>query len=593
MKKKLFCLMMACLMLCLPLLTSCGNNGEATVVDESERPELTLTFHTITDDSTTEAGIARVQSEINAILYNRYKTRLELKCYSESEYMSKIEALYADIDAAEDPAASPQLDIFYLPTEEAYVSAAANGRLLALDSYLKVEFKEFNDYLNQNLLAGASIAIDDSGAALYGLPNNKLIADEGWYYVIDQTLADKYGFEEITGKNLESHIQKNTAPQFSAFAVYAAVIAEQEKEAGVIPIANPAPINGVDFYDDIQGFPIATNRTTEYGAYDGRGILQTYGENSVLRKHFELMASFRDAGYFVDRELTAEDRFFLDVRQGSAEEVQAWKDAGYTVLTYRLPTAQINLCREGFYAVSASCPEDNRSRAVEVLQALYTNPDVHNLFAYGVEGIHYEVVERDENEKPLLIKRIVTDAKDVYVMDVDKSGNSLIGLALEERGLGYAKQVQDINRFSRLSGFASFALILDEDDQEWYDEIAVVEAECIAAYEKLWRGTSDWKTICDELNRKLDAADLAGFIEEVCMETFSGAAKKARDTDKMNYPGTPVYFQSELDAAEGQISGGTEETPETNLPVEGEGVTPEVETPVEGDGDTPVENPAE
>lgn len=567
MKKKLLCLMMALLMLSMPLLmTSCGNQTEE-VVDNSERPELTLTFYTIKDENTTEAGIAHVQSELNALLFNRYKTRIELKCFTEAEYQTKMEALQTEIETVKEAegedveeSAAPQLDIFYLPDEKAYTDAAVAGRLLPLDSYLKVDFKEFYDYLPQNLLANATLAFDEGDASLYGLPNNTLVAGEGWYYVINQELADKYAFEEITGKRLEEYISKKNAPQLEVLAEYAAVI--KENEEGVIPVANPAPANNVDFYGDIAGFPIAVSNS-EYGPFESRGVLQTYAANSSLRKHFELMASFREAGYFVDRPLTAEDNFFMDIRQGSVEDVQAWKDAGYTVMIYRRPVTELALCRNGFYAISAYCNEDYRARAMEVLQMLYTNEDVHNLFAFGVEGVHYEVTLRDENEKPLLIKRTVADENNVYVTDFYKSGNTLIGLIPEELGLDYAKNVQELNRGARLSGFASFHLAMDEDEQEWFDEFTALEAEYTAAYEKLCNGTADWEAICDSFADKFDESDLTGFIDEIFSERYRAAAKKVRDADKANYSTSPVYLQSEYDAmVEGGLITEDGETPE-------------------------------
>lgn len=598
MMKKLFSLFLVLAMLCLPLaLTACEDEGPATVEDKSERAEIYLTLYTITDEKTTQDAIERVQNAMNKILVDRYKTHIVLKCFTEDEYQAQLDQLYAAFAAEEaeelkraaeekeaekkrkeeeknltssekrkleeqrkreeeeakakaeeeeaarlerikngeeDPISGPQLDIFYLPTKEAYYTAAAEEKLVSLDTYLKVDFKEMYDYLSKNLLTNATVAYDEGDASLYGIPNNGVIAENGWYYVINTELVNKYGFKLNTA-----------APQMSEFAEYAAIIKAQEP--GVIPIANPAPANNVDFYNDVAGFPIAVNNS-EYGPFEGRGVLLTYSENSLIRNHFSYMADFRAAGYFIDRPTTANDNFFLDFRQGSAADVEQWKSEGYTVLTYRRPSTKIDLCRNGFYGISSFCDEDYQMRAMEVIQALYTNRDLHNLFAFGEADVDYTV-----NEDGVTVTRI----SDEYVMDFETTGNTLLGYLPAGYDVNYIQTAQAANRDARLSGFSSFCLVMDQDEQEWYDEILTLENECVAAYDRLCKGVSDWEQICNALDAKLEAVDLTGFVDDVITERYRSAAKKIREADKDNYTVNEVYYQSEYDAL--MSAGGKEE----------------------------------
>ncbi|MBQ2253251.1 MAG: hypothetical protein II328_04630, partial [Clostridia bacterium] len=574
----------------------------------SERAEIYLTLYTITDEKTTEDGILRVQKALDEIIYNRYKTHLVLKCFTLDEYEKQLEKLYAEFEkleeakreeaakekeeekkrqeaeknlskaekrkleeerkkaqeeeerlaaeeeaarleriknGEEDPISGPQLDIFYLPTADAYYNAIANEQLLPLDNFLKVDFKEFYDYLSSNLLTNATLAYDEEDAQLYGIPNNRAVTSDGWYYVFNTKLAKKYKVD-LT----------QAAPQFSDFMD--AIHKVAEKEEGVIPIANPAPVNNVDFYNDIEGFPIAVNNS-EYGVFEARGVMQTYGENSIARTHFAYMAELREAGYFVDREMTTKDQFFLDMRQGSVEDVAKWQEEGYTVLTYRRPATQIEACRNGFFGISAYCDEEYQSRAMEVLQMLYSNEAVHNLFAFGQQDIDYTL-----NEDGVT----VTSINDEYVMDFETTGNLLIGYLPEGYDVDYIENARAANRAARLSGFSSFFLLLDEDDQEWFDEILALEKDCLKAYEEMCKGTPDWEKMCNDLNEELDSVDFTGFINEILAPSFRSAAKQVRSADGVNYQNDPIYLESEYQALlqgglineDGDAVGETEET---------------------------------
>ncbi len=606
MKKKLICLVMALVMLVLPFaMTSCEEE-KAEVVDESERKEIYLTLYTITDEKTTEEGIERIQSALDEIIFNRYKAHVILKCFTPDEYEKQLNKLYDEFkkleekereDAAkekeeekkrqeaekdltkaekrkleqerkkaaeeeklrleeeeaarlerikngeEDPINGPQLDLFYLPSAEDYYTAIGEERLLPLDSYLKVDYKEMFDYLSANLLTNATVAYDEEDAAIYGIPNNGVVAEEGWYYVFDTKLAEKYDFD-LDG-----------VPQFSVFAEYVREIAE--KEPDVIPIANPAPANNVDFYNDIEGFPISVSNS-EYGSFEARGVMQTYGENSALREHFGYMAEFREAGYFVDREVTEKDAFFMDIRQGSAEDAEAWGEAGYTVVTYRRPATKIDLCRSGFYAISSYCAEDYQERAMEVLMELYTNREVHNLFAFGQEGVDYTV-----NEDGITVKNISED----YVMDFATTGNTLLGYLPEGYPADYVEKARSINRSARLSGFSSFFMILDEDSQEWFDEILALEDDCTKAYAEMCYGKADWEETCNSLLKRLDSVDLPGFITEIVTPAFRSGAKNVRSADGANYSQSEPYYQSEYEALEqGGMLGKEEDTEQEETP---------------------------
>lgn len=568
MKKRLTCLFFALLMCLMPfVLSACSDETDKETADESERDEIYLTFYAITDSKTNEEGLKRTQEAINEVLVDRFKTHLVLKLYTADEYQAALDEQYAEferIDAEEaeraakiasgeiveeespeeDPEAEiaeeevektpeeleeeartgPQIDILYIDGAEKYYDYINKGWLLPLDSYIKLDYKILQDYLCQNLLTSAKVSGTDEEAATYGIPNNVAVADEGWYYVFDTALAEKHGFD----LNINP-------PQLSVFASYADEIAATEP--GVIPVANPAPANGVDFLGDMPGFPISVNNS-EYGYFEARGVSQTYGANSALRRHFETMAHFRSSGYFADRPMTTSDRFFMDLRAGTSEDAALWESQGYTVITYRRPTAENARSLSGLYGISSRTAEDYADRAMEILSYFYTNAAFHNLLTYGVQGTNYEV-----NEDGRTVRLI----RDDYVMDFNRSGNTILGYFPEGFAADYKDRMTALNRASKLSGFSSFYLALDEDEQEWFDQFLQQKARYQSEYEALWHGVSDWEARCDTLNTQLDALDLEGFITDVLADKYKEAAKEIRSADKNNYLTDQVYYLDELE----------------------------------------------
>ncbi len=511
MKKKLFAFVMATLMLCLPFaLTSCNKDEESVVVDMSERKEIFLTLYTITGEDTTDEAIRRVEAAMNRILVDRYKTNIVLKCFKADSYQGALEELYeafalkAEEDAAAEKAAEeeasriereeknltdeekkareaerrkqaetdkaaaaeeeaarmervkngedfdevfgPQLDIFYIPSPEQYEECVSMDLLLPLDGYLKVDYKALKTYLHPNLLANATVtyaADNEEGAQLYALPNNVAVAGEGWYYVFDTELANQYGYdltdEKPTLTNIETYLAALQA-DISA-GTLTDVIAYNNISDGEV-----APVPGVDFYGDMAGFPIsATN--PEYGEFSAYASSDTY-TSSVVQGHFEMMAKFREAGYFGAE--GAEGRIAVDVRRGSIDEVAAWKEAGYTVVTYRRPTTETELCRSGFYGISSYCTEDYQDRAMEVLMELYTNTELHNLFAFGEEEIDYTV-----NDDGVSVTRVLGE----YDMPAEVTGNQILGYLPMGTTMEERSALLSINRASKLSAFASFFLV--------------------------------------------------------------------------------------------------------------------------------------
>ncbi len=108
MKKRIFSLLMALLMLSSMFMASCttgtatkdeGEAGDGVIEADTltaRNPE-TITLTLITGDETTEAAIKDVQRAINLITKPRFKTQIELRYYTREEYNDKIDAMIAMI----------------------------------------------------------------------------------------------------------------------------------------------------------------------------------------------------------------------------------------------------------------------------------------------------------------------------------------------------------------------------------------------------------------------------------------------------------------------------------------------------------------
>lgn len=365
-----------------------------------------------------------------------------------------------------------QMDILYIPTADDYYSWIKEGLLVDLSEQLRTTLGNISKFEYPAFLTAATT---DSG--IYGIPNNKAVTTDYTYLVANTALAEKY---EVNWDEIRSITDLE-----EVFALIKA------NEKGVTPIlgdfepedAELVTVPGVTHY----GYSLAVaadqllgGRFTTYNV-KGDAVLdnywKTFNRDSTYSKSIynfaELKWTYRSKGYLSQvslanytpglTELTEAEtsalkagKYFVAVKEMTEEKAEALTEAGLTVIPYkgaRFTTE--DALNGGLYGISVRSAQ-KIDRVAEVLNLFVTDSTFRNLFAFGVEDVHY--VKESEHSN------IITVIDDSYSMDFYGTGNTFIGFVPDTMDPDYVEKGIQKNIDSRIDPQLGFTF--DWDDPE-------------------------------------------------------------------------------------------------------------------------------
>ena len=164
------------------------------------------------------------------------------------------------------------------------------------------------------------------------------------------------------------------------------------------------------------------------------------------------------------------------------------------------------------WAISSGCKHPEA--AMKVLNELFTNPELSNLYMYGIEGTHYKVLEKGGASNG---QDIITwaDGLDATTSNYRKSGtwlqpNQFIGDVWE----GSAADIWDQQRAFNNNAQKSVAFGFTYDSATVTNEVTAC-TNVVSKYNKaLLCGALDPDTTLDKFNEELYAAGLQNIIDE-------------------------------------------------------------------------------
>ena len=511
MKKRIAAVLLIVLML-LPALASCNKE-----VEDKETEVTVYTLFLIKDESTTDEAIKRVNIALNRILYYRLGTCVELIAYTEDEYYDAIEAKYAEMEAYEEEKAAakknknnkdtsdasaatsdtdlsdvsedvftgddyldlldaggeyvrnkPRFDIFLINDYQTYYEFASKGLLSSISDTLSSECKVLNDYIHPTILSAAKV-----GKKTYGIPVNTTLG-EYTYIVFDQELLDKYSVDYQTMMSIED------------LQDYLALIAENEPD--VVPLANTADPTDLDFiFNSLSP------------AYVQNKYVHSTFESETVAKYYSVIEKFSSLGYL--REAGSDDRCAVQFVTGNEETITALKAStgrDYAYSVYRNPVATNENAIQSIFCFSSYCTANELVAAAELMTEIYTDPDLANILAYGVEGIDYEL--NDDNQ----VVRLSND----YVIDTAYSGNPFITYTLAGEDADKWEKAKQQNLDATLAadiGFSfapyEFKFTYKEENEEGKEEekelilsgpdyVSIINGIAADYYDAIVRGTA-------------------------------------------------------------------------------------------------------
>ena len=348
-----------------------GEPADTGVIDFDEDPyEVSIQFVGLFEANT---NIENVEAALNEITLEKINCTVDIVPVFIGELANTI-----SLGVGGDE----KLDIVTVGLTYAMTSAVADETILPLDELLAERGQGALD-------ATAHIAeAQKVNGVTYGLTGYTYAA-QGGGFVYNKTMADEYGIEMWDGM---------TYADLTA-------VGEKLKEHGVYltTFGNSAELNykmfaGGDHFGSNApyGSIMDPNSTTVINIF----------ESDELRDYFKTVKTWADNGYLPADQLTDTTRVQEYFQAGkifgtssnyTANQLASWASSNFVV--DQVYTSHVGIStasvQEFMLAIAANC--ERPDKAMDLLNLIYTDPDVANLLQYGVEGTDYVAVEGTEN----------------------------------------------------------------------------------------------------------------------------------------------------------------------------------------------------
>ena len=522
MKHKLSVLSVILALLALVLVfTACG--ATENVASESMNKPRTITIYSITGDATTKEAIEGVQEAMNKITRSLYNVEVVLRLYPESEYEAALKAAIEanesgnidyEIGTSDDVAVDTvvneygrpitvypeayenQLDIFLIPDGvdkfDLYTtkyfktgegeSAVFSGVATDLTELINQNSQDFviNQYIPEKVLNFCRKYSDQAAGAdnpLLGLPSNRYYGDAE-YFLINKALFAEYRYDPATITDMYS---------VQSFLVDLAADCGAGKRPGTVPLYNTPSMNlmSVTGKNSVVAQAVSDSATVGPGLFTPMNI---FSVPSAQKAMTFVNAIYMAGGIMptVTDDVDFTKSFGAAYVYGSEEVVSKYADDYYVMMT-SVPKAEADDIYSGIYAISKYA-EEYADRCMHILNALTTNKEYRNLFAYGVENVNYTIDEETE-----LVTRRNVKPENVYDMDIYRTGNMFLlmqndemteeELTLSANNWAIAKAT---NNKAIVSPYAKFTLNTTADLNSASNASYKTVAQCVPELEKLY-----------------------------------------------------------------------------------------------------------
>lgn len=446
--KKLLAFILCVVMLSSVVLTSCKKEEDDITAAEYRTP-FSLVITLVSEAPVSAETEKLIEDAFNAITEAKYKTRVDLRYYSEEEYYTALTTMIDKIINTDEPVTEApsgdettaveeetiineeygysefkypeikenQVDIMYLSGAAMYSHFIENGYLAKLDTALSTGAKILNDYIFPEYLTAMKY-----NEITYAVPNNN-IAGDYTYMLVNKELAEKYQYSAAMANwtslsNAEAFIED---------------IAKYEK--AVLPIfGNPQPINVHNWSYELgeeNGLKTYKLVPSQFSVFGSAMPLQL-AENTVLGfgktltssygTQLQLIQKLKDKNYVSDK-LSEGQEFAVGFVKGNEADVIDYRE-DYEVIVVEYPKMTPDSVYENMFGVYSNMADDTTrtNRCMEIISLMNTDVELRNIVQYGIEGVHYTI-----DAKTGILKRLNQD----YMMDVNKTGNVLIAHAEE------------------------------------------------------------------------------------------------------------------------------------------------------------------
>ncbi len=526
MKKRVFALLIAVLMVLPLILTSCGKSDEEETAEDAtlSRSTVWLTLYAITDPKTTPEAIAQVQEAVNRLTYVRYKTNLELRFYTADKYQQALDEAQAKFDKLAAAASSVQASVdaskkdlraaqksmsaeelrkakqderqaaresvrVSKAEEAARLKRIAEGieeEITVTDPQMDIVFiPSFEDllkvaedksmisldkYLSENftilsdyIQPAVMTGVANAGDGVtYAIPTNSLLTPDCSFMLFKKEYVDKYNIDLSQVVRLE-----DVTPILTEI---------KEKEPGIKPVEKPITILAeTDFFGYDRSFISASNSEVEWlkKAVPGFGYA-----TSLTISHFDLMSEWRQRGFFSLRDPYPEDGF-QEIDDDVLLAPYPGDDEADWFMTVREASYYDKeaLEEEGFYVIIYKSPEYTTENSLKTFYGISVNsrlPDraMEILKMMNTESELKNLLQYGIREVHYSLRDdgvTITKLSDDYTMDFYATGNTFIGYIPEEQGADYVTKALELSKVAKINAFIGFDPRFTEEEQAIFD----------------------------------------------------------------------------------------------------------------------------
>ena len=466
-----------------------GDEGGETAESDLREEELVTLDVVCMSSGKNEPDITDVENAMNAILEEKLNCNVDLTFIAYANYADQISLMLSSGEDAD------MLPVYLIPLP----TCANAGQIIPLDDLIDQYGQGIKEQLGDYVDCGRVDGV------LYGVTTARDLANtQGFAYKKD--IADEVGFdaENIqTLDDLETELLKvkEAYPDMWPVAVSAG---ENIRNWGWDPLGDDTVNLGVlvdptdPTVSNLYESDLYIDLANEMYSWMNEGLIQADAVNTT-ESATTLMSAGTAFGYFTN------------LKPGYDEENSS--SLGYEIESVDIipALACTNNVSRATWTISGGC--DNPEAAMKVLNELFTNPELSNLYMYGIEGTHYKVLEEGGASNG---QDIITwaDGVDATTSNYRKSGtwiqpNQFIGDVWEGSPADVWDQQREFNNTALKSAAFGFT----------YDSLAVTNevtacTNVVSKYHKaLLCGALDPATTIDQFNAELDAAGLAKIIE--------------------------------------------------------------------------------
>lgn len=319
-----------------------------------------------------ESGIAQVEEAMNAILEEQFNVNVNLTFLPFGSYADQTTLMLSSGEGID------LIAVYMVP----FASCATTGQIMPIDDLLEKYGQGIIEELGWDMINCGRV-----DGELYGLTQGRdLAASEGFAYRLD--LADKYDLDMDSVKTLEDleevlKVIKENEESVWPVAVSAGEnirnwgwdsLGDEMVNLGVLSdMAQDTTV--VNLYETEQ----YENLVTTMYNWMQEGLIQADAVNTT-----ETASTLLEAGTAFG--------YFTNLKPYYAEENNANLQNRIGVVDNMVSAlATTDRVTMALWSIAGSC--EHPEAAMKVLNSLYSDPEVANLYMYGVEGVHYEILE--------------------------------------------------------------------------------------------------------------------------------------------------------------------------------------------------------